>query len=51
MGHKGDVLLAISTSGNSENILKAIQKAKRKTNVCCWFNGKKMEGKWPKYAI
>lgn len=28
-GRKGDVLLAISTSGNSPNILKAVEKAKR----------------------
>lgn len=28
IGRKGDVLLAISTSGNSENVLKAAEKAK-----------------------
>ena len=28
MGRKGDVLLAISTSGNSENVLRAAEKAK-----------------------
>ncbi len=27
-GQKGDILLAISTSGNSENILRAVQRAK-----------------------
>ncbi len=30
VGNKGDVLLAISTSGHSENILKACEAAKRK---------------------
>jgi D-sedoheptulose 7-phosphate isomerase len=30
IGHKGDILLAISTSGNSENILKACESAKKK---------------------
>ena len=30
VGNKGDVLLAISTSGNSENILKAVDAAKNK---------------------
>lgn len=30
LGNKGDVLFAISTSGKSENILKAIEKAKMK---------------------
>jgi D-sedoheptulose 7-phosphate isomerase len=30
LGHKGDVLLAISTSGNSENILTAVEAAKQK---------------------
>ena len=40
MGHKGDVLLAISTSGNSENILKAIQKAKEKKMFVVGLTGK-----------
>jgi D-sedoheptulose 7-phosphate isomerase len=30
LGNEGDVLLAISTSGNSSNILKAVEKAKEK---------------------
>jgi len=30
LGNKGDALLAISTSGNSENILRAVEKAKEK---------------------
>ena len=29
LGKKGDVLFAISTSGNSKNVLKAVQKAKQ----------------------
>ncbi len=29
LGHKGDVAIAISTSGNSPNVLKAIEEAKR----------------------
>ncbi|MGE5424013.1 MAG: SIS domain-containing protein, partial [Syntrophothermus sp.] len=30
MGNEGDILVAISTSGNSKNILRAIQVAKEK---------------------
>ncbi|MBT8387824.1 MAG: D-sedoheptulose 7-phosphate isomerase [Ignavibacteria bacterium] len=30
LGNKGDVLLVISTSGNSENVLRAVKKAKEK---------------------
>ena len=30
LGNKGDVLIAISTSGNSENVLRAVKKAKEK---------------------
>lgn len=30
LGNKGDVLLAISTSGNSENVLEAVKEAKTK---------------------
>ena len=30
MGKKGDVLLGISTSGNSENVIKAVNTAKEK---------------------
>ena len=38
IGQKGDVLLSISCSGNSENIIKAVEKAKKKRNVCYWLN-------------
>jgi len=30
LGNEGDLLLALSTSGNSENILKAVEQAKKK---------------------
>ena len=30
LGQKGDILLAISTSGNSKNIKEAIKSAKKK---------------------
>jgi D-sedoheptulose 7-phosphate isomerase len=40
MGNKGDVLLAISTSGNSKNILNAIQVAKEKNMYIIGLTGK-----------
>ncbi len=36
----GDVVLAISTSGNSPNVIKALQVAKKKGCVCLGFSGK-----------
>lgn len=39
-GKKGDVLVAISTSGNSNNILKAIAVAKQKEMVIIGLTGK-----------
>jgi len=39
-GKKGDVLLAISTSGNSSNILKAIASAKQKEMIIIGLTGK-----------
>jgi D-inositol-3-phosphate glycosyltransferase len=33
-GNQGDVLLCLSTSGNSDNIIKAMQMAKKK-GICC----------------
>ncbi len=39
-GRKGDVLLAISTSGNSKNILNAIETAKDKEMVIIGLTGK-----------
>lgn len=40
IGKKGDVLLAISTSGNSKNILKAIESAKNKGIKVVGLTGK-----------
>lgn len=39
-GHEGDILLAISTSGNSSNILKAIDVAKEKNMISIALTGK-----------
>ena len=43
-GQKGDVLVGLSTSGNSPNVLKAMQKAKEKGIVNVAFTGQ-MGGK------
>lgn len=40
LGNKGDVLLAISTSGNSKNILEAIAAAKQKGMTVIGLTGK-----------
>ncbi len=40
IGNKGDVLLAISTSGNSENIINAINTAKQKGLTVIGLTGK-----------
>ena len=39
-GRKGDVLLGISTSGNSPNVVKAMQKAKEIEMLTIGFTGK-----------
>lgn len=39
LGNEGDVLLAISTSGNSPNIIKAVEKAKNKKIIAIGFLG------------
>ncbi len=39
LGEKGDVLLLISSSGNSPNILKAAQVAQKKGMTCISFTG------------
>ena len=39
-GKKGDVLLAISTSGNSKNVLNAIQEAKKQGMLVIGLTGK-----------
>lgn len=40
MGNHGDVLLAISTSGNSKNVIKAIEVAKNKNMTVVALTGK-----------
>ena len=40
LGHKGDVLIALSTSGRSPNILKAVEKAKQKGLLTIGFTGR-----------
>jgi D-sedoheptulose 7-phosphate isomerase len=39
-GRKGDVLIGISTSGNSSNVVKAMQKAKEIGMLTVGFTGK-----------
>lgn len=41
LGNKGDVLLAISTSGNSSNVIKAVEKAHEKEMKVIGFLGGK----------
>jgi len=41
VGKQGDVLLAISTSGNSKNVIKAIEAAKKKGMKVIGLTGKK----------
>ncbi|MBS1518314.1 MAG: D-sedoheptulose 7-phosphate isomerase [Bacteroidetes bacterium] len=45
LGNKGDILICISTSGNSPNILKAVSKAKDKKMTVIGFLGKNNGGK------
>jgi D-sedoheptulose 7-phosphate isomerase len=40
IGNKGDILIGISTSGNSENIIRAIKKAKEKGIITIGLLGK-----------
>lgn len=40
IGNEGDVLIGISTSGNSENIIRAMLKAKEKNLITVGFLGK-----------
>jgi len=40
IGEAGDVLIGLSTSGNSANIVKAFETAKKKTMVTIGFTGK-----------
>ncbi len=48
-GEAGDVLFCISTSGNSANILKAIQQARKQQLITVALTGKS-GGKLPKYC-
>ncbi len=40
MGKEGDVLIGLSTSGNSENIIEAFKTAKKLKMTCIGFTGK-----------
>jgi D-sedoheptulose 7-phosphate isomerase len=40
-GRKGDILFAISTSGNSKNIIKAIEVAQQQGVICVGMTGEK----------
>ncbi|MBQ4647509.1 MAG: SIS domain-containing protein [Candidatus Gastranaerophilales bacterium] len=40
LGNEGDILIAISTSGKSKNILKAIEQAKKQSLKVIFFTGK-----------
>lgn len=40
LGHAGDVLLAISTSGNSANVIRAIEAAHERSMPCVILNGR-----------
>ena len=40
LGHEGDLLVALSTSGESENILRALNAAKAKRITTVLFSGK-----------
>jgi D-sedoheptulose 7-phosphate isomerase len=50
LAKKGDVVLGISTSGNSENVLKAVAKAKKLGCATIAFSGGKGGGKLAKAA-
>lgn len=39
-GYKGDILIGISTSGNSQNVIDALIAAKAKNLICIGFTGK-----------
>ena len=39
LGHKGDVLVGLSTSGNSKNVVLAFEEAKRKGMITVGFTG------------
>jgi D-sedoheptulose 7-phosphate isomerase len=39
IGHKGDILVGLSTSGNSKNVIRAFEKAKAKGIITIGFTG------------
>ena len=47
VGRKGDVLLGISSSGNSENVIKAIEMAKSKGMVVKWLHSSMSKSEHP----
>ncbi len=51
VGNKGDVLLAISTSGNSKNVLRAVEAAQKKKMKVIALTGKDGGEIGPKAAI
>ena len=40
IGKKGDILIGMSTSGNSKNVIKALEEAKKKNIITIGFTGK-----------
>lgn len=46
LGYEGDIAIGLSTSGNSENVLKGLKKAKRMGMTCVGFTGES-GGKMP----
>lgn len=49
MGNEGDVLMAFSTSGNSDNVVNALKTAKEKNMITVGFTGSK-GGKMNEYS-
>ena len=44
IGQEGDVLVGLSTSGNSKNIINAFEKAREKKHNYCWlYRGERRE--------
>ena len=49
IGNKGDIIIAITTSGNSQNLIEALKVAKQKKIMTFCFSGNK-GGKLKKYT-
>ena len=43
IGKQGDILIGMSTSGNSKNVIKALEEAKKKKIITIGFSGKAKE--------